>query len=200
MGSNVKICLSCGLVANATAEFCSACGQALTQFGTANDSTHRFERLVESDSSANWASLYNTLNSPIAGKLRLLKSALVPKPIAEAGIIQGLIVGEIEDDPWSVSIQLPNGEASAPWAACYFRHISPQEEFEGQLFSLSEEAFLGIAENSKVVSYALIPCPRCEWIFNQTEVAIEGEEEFDRDLADPECIACGGSGEWVLGE
>lgn len=202
MGSNVNICLACGIVGNASAKFCSACGRELTGFSSSADVETQYGGLVEDDTSAEWLGLFDGLNNSILVNLKLLKEQLVeiePGSPQSAGS-QKVVFIEIEDDPWGVSIPMPNGEVAEPWAACYFRQWVPSDVFEGKFFAFAANSALGSELPERIISYAVISCPRCEWQFNQTEAAIEGDEEFDRELAESDCLACNGSGEWVLGD
>lgn len=196
---SVNICLSCGYVASMNAKFCSGCGSALTLISSNSGGTEEidFSSLVADDNQSEWSNLYTGLNAAITEKTMTFLNSGWNVAIEHMEVRPGVVfLVEVEDDPWSVSVELPSGSVSEAWAGCYLKISETLDNGQKFLVSTSQN-FLRVAPTGVLITYAVIPCPRCEAIFLQSSE--DEDAEFEREDAITDCVACNGSGEWVLG-
>lgn len=207
MGEITKVCLQCGLVGNPQAMFCSYCGAELTSFmqqsETSNEATQILSALVPEDTVEAWAKLASELKKRVQsdftklsnkyGFVRLdVESLTSPLPAANGQRYCADI-----DDPWNAVIEIKPGLIMDAWAGCYIVPVGDiPDELQRLYLVTSQEDFS--QEDFPCLTYIVISCPRCELIL--TEQSDDEDFEFERDMAIANCIACSGSGEWLIGD
>jgi hypothetical protein len=206
----MKLCINCKIVGSDTDNYCGKCGNGLQEFEMESnraDPIHAreklFDGLVELDEKLAWDRLHVSMHKGIlddvnglATRLQLQELPLGEVPPDQLPDVTGTFFAEI-DDPWNVEIRLPNGFVTEAGAGCYITSVTSMRPGIQKLFVSTEASAAKIDDNFGVVSYAVISCPRCETKF--LHESGDDDLEFDRDDAEQDCVACGGSGEWVLG-